>query len=153
MKYAYIVYAVFGVVAIGVLIAWFFALSPFIQTADNASGRTIQLDGNVISVSVAGTDAARQLGLGGRTGLAPNEGMLFVFQADGTYAFWMKDMHFSIDIIWISSDDHIVYMAQNISPDTYPHSFVPTSSARYVLELPAGYAAAHGVQLGDTVQL
>jgi uncharacterized membrane protein (UPF0127 family) len=62
-------------------------------------------------------------------------------------------MHFSIDMVWISVEGNIVYMAQDISPDTYPENFVPTSPARYVLELPAGYAQAHGFKVGDTVQL
>ena len=119
------------------------------QTTDT---NTVQLDGQTINVTIASTDAERQLGLGGRSGLAPDEGMLFVFQSDGEYGFWMKDMQFSIDMVWISADKKIVYMAQNVSPDTYPEDFVPTAPARYVLELPAGYATAHNVKVGDSVQ-
>lgn len=77
--------------------------------------------------------------------------MLFVFQTDSKEAFWMKDMHFSIDMIWISASGQIVYMAQNVSPDTYPENFVPTSPARYVLEVPANYAAQHGWKIGDSI--
>ncbi len=115
--------------------------------------RTITLDGQTIDVSIADTVATRELGLGGRAGLAPNEGMLFVFPQDGIYAFWMKDMRFSIDMIWFSDSGAVVYMAQNVSPDTYPNAFVPTVPARYVLELPAGYAKEYNVKIGDVAQL
>lgn len=114
--------------------------------------RTIELKGQTIRVSVADTESARGQGLSGRAGLAADEGMLFVFPEDGEYAFWMKDMLFPIDILWISADGTVVYMAENVSPDTYPQSFRPNAPARYVLELPAGYAEAHAVEIGDRVE-
>ncbi|MBI5457929.1 DUF192 domain-containing protein [Candidatus Kaiserbacteria bacterium] len=111
--------------------------------------RTIQLHGQTVRVSVADTEVARERGLSDRPGLAADEGMLFVFPRDGKYGFWMKDMHFSIDIMWLSADQQVVYMAQNISPDTYPQVFRPNVLARYVLELPAGYAKEYTVTVGD----
>ena len=123
------------------------------SSANSAYLRSIELSGYVLHVALADTDAARQLGLGGRDGLAGDEGMLFVFPEDGRYAFWMKDMHFSIDILWLSDSGAIVYMAESISPDTYPSNFRPDTPARYVLELPAGWAASHGVRVGDIVRL
>ena len=77
----------------------------------------------------------------------------FVFPKDGIYAFWMKDMLFSIDILWLSARGSVVYMAQNVSPDTYPQSFQPEMLARYVLELPAGYVKEYNVVVGDIVRL
>lgn len=115
--------------------------------------RTIQLKGQTIRVSVADTESMRGQGLSGRKELAADEGMLFVFPQDGKYAFWMKDMRFSIDILWLAKDGSVVYMAQNVSPDTYPHNFQPNALARYVLELPAGYAREHNVAIGDIVRL
>lgn len=124
--------------------------------------RIIELKGQTIRVSVADNERTREQGLSGRQGLAADEGMLFVFPRDGTYAFWMKDMRFPIDILWLSASDRpsrdgsaeatVVYMAQNVSPDTYPENFMPDTSARYVLELPAGYAGAHTVEIGDRVE-
>jgi uncharacterized membrane protein (UPF0127 family) len=114
---------------------------------------TVQLDGQTIRVTIAQTDAERELGLGGRAGLSADEGMLFVFPTDGHYKFWMKDMRFSIDMLWIDSQGKIIYIAQNIAPETYPQSFGPDAPARYVLELPAGWANAHGVRVGNKVGL
>ena len=113
----------------------------------------IHIDGQAIRVAIADTPTLQSLGLGNRGGLPDGEGMLFVFDADKKHAFWMKDMRFSIDMVWISRDGVIVYMAQNVSPKTYPEDFVPTSPARYVLELPAGYVTAHNIKVGDIVSL
>jgi|SRR5665213_2555327 len=113
---------------------------------------TVTIDGQKIKAAIADTAALQELGLGNRDGLPEGEGMIFIFTVDKEYAFWMKDMRFSIDIVWISASGVIVYMAQNVSPDTYPEDFVPTAPARDVLELPAGYAHAHNFKIGDAVQ-
>lgn len=114
--------------------------------------QTVQLAGRSIGVSVADTESSRRQGLGGRLSLGADEGMLFIFPEEGRYAFWMKDMHFSIDILWLKSDGTIVYMAQNVSPETYPKAFDPHTNARFVLELPAGYTKAYTVRVGDVVR-
>lgn len=114
---------------------------------------TIQLNERTIRVSVADTPAERESGLSGRASLVAGEGMLFVFPEDGRYAFWMKDMHFAIDILWISREGVIVDLEENVSPETYPATFTPRTEARYVVELPAGYAQEHGVRVGDIVRL
>lgn len=125
--------------------------------------RTIQLRGQTVRVLLADTPETRQMGLSGRGRLAQDEGMLFIFSEDGTYAFWMKDMRFSIDILWLSASDRpsrdgsatatVVYIAPDVSPDTYPQGFVSTKLARYVLELPAGFVRENNVTIGDIVRL
>ncbi len=115
------------------------------------ASRTVVLKGQTIRVTVAESPREREIGLGGRSGLASDEGMLFVFPKDGIYAFWMKDTHFSIDILWLSAEGIIVHMAQNVSPETYPQTFRSETPARFVLELPAGYAKEYTVRVGDIV--
>lgn len=100
---------------------------------------------------VADTPELRSLGLGGRLGLSEGQGMLFIFDHDGQYGFWMKDMRFPIDILWISNDNHVIYMVQSLTPETYPSSFGPDTPTHYVLEVPAGYSVAHGVKIGDSI--
>jgi len=114
---------------------------------------TVQIRDHTIRVDIADTSESRAIGLGGRESLSKGEGMLFVFPDDGVYSFWMKDMVFAIDILWISSEGEIVDLKENISPDTYPASFMPRSAARYVLELPAGTVEEYGLELGDIVRL
>src|SRR3989344_507351 len=76
----------------------------------------------------------------------------FVFQNDGYHTFWMKDMLFSIDIIWLSHEGTVVDIAKDVSPDTFPMSFSPRAFARYVLELPARFVEEYTIQIGDEVR-
>ncbi|MDO8522402.1 MAG: DUF192 domain-containing protein [bacterium] len=115
--------------------------------------RIIRLAGQDVRVSVVSTPEARTKGLSGRTGLARGEGMLFIFNLDAKYGFWMKDMLFPIDILWLSSEGRVVDMRESVSPATYPAVFTPNLGARYVLELFAGFASAHNVKIGDFVDL
>ena len=114
---------------------------------------TAVLAGHTLHLLIANTPVLREQGLSGRSGLSPDEGMLFTFDHDGEYAFWMKDMLFSIDIVWAASDGSIVYIAQSASPDSYPEAFKPSIRARYVLELPAGWTKQNNVRVGDIIHL
>lgn len=109
----------------------------------------VEIGDAAIVADIADTDSLREQGLSHRAGLRENEGMLFIFQEDAMHSFWMKDMLFSIDMIWISADKKVVYIVANAAPETYPSSFVPTEPARYVLEVPAGFAARHGISVGS----
>lgn len=113
----------------------------------------VELRGEFVKIAIADTESLRAQGLSGISKLGPDEGMLFIFPRDGKYAFWMKDMRFSIDILWLSSEGVVVDMVERVSPSTYPDSFIPETPARYVLELPEGYVEAHGVKVGDIVRL
>jgi uncharacterized membrane protein (UPF0127 family) len=95
------------------------------------------------------TEATQERGLSGRDSLPPNTGMLFVFKEPAAYQFWMKDMKFPIDIIWFAADQTITYIKQNATPDSYPTIFEPPYLSLYVLEVPAGFAEAHGLNIGD----
>ena len=83
--------------------------------------------------------------------------MLFVFDEDGDWGIWMKDMQFPIDILYISQNGSVVSIDANISPNTYdtnpPEVFYPPLAVRYVLELPAGFAAAHTIVPDSTFDL
>jgi uncharacterized membrane protein (UPF0127 family) len=108
--------------------------------------------GDAISYAqVADTDSSREKGLSGSKPLAENESMLFVFDVPSRWGMWMKDMHYSLDIVWLDSSKKIVHTEQHIAPDTYPKAFLPQKDAQYVVELPAGYIQRHSVMVGQTV--
>ena len=113
--------------------------------------RMISVGGTDVHVAIADTEPEREQGLSGVSGLKEDEGMLFIFEKDGIYSFWMKDMLFSIDMLWISSEGRVVFIAPSVAPDTYPHAFTPDTPARYVLEIPAGFAAEHEIAVGSKV--
>ncbi len=113
---------------------------------------SLVIGGTEVEVEIADTDLERSRGLSGREGLLPNHGMLFVFDSQGYHAFWMKDMKFSIDIIWINADSKVIWIEKNLSPETYPNLYKPPEPAKYVLEVPAGFAEERGVGIGSVVQ-
>lgn len=104
----------------------------------------------IYAISVE-TEADRQKGLGGSDGLAPDEGMLFVYETEGRYAFWMKDMRYTIDIIWITASGTVAGLWENAATSSYPRAYAPRTPAQYVLEVPAGFVETHGIKIGDTV--
>ena len=106
-------------------------------------------DGFAVTAELAVTDEARQQGLMYREKMAENQGMLFVFEGEDIHAFWMKNMRFAIDIIWLDSQKRIVHLESSVPPcagGPCP-SYVPKSSAMYVLELDSGAAERHGLEL------
>jgi uncharacterized membrane protein (UPF0127 family) len=110
---------------------------------------------NCVTVEVVSKQADLERGLMFRTSMDQDKGMLFVFAQDDKYSFWMKNMHFSLDMLWISLDGHIVYIGQDIpacSTDPCP-VYTPDQMARYVLELNSGFTALHHWKVGDSLQL
>ena len=94
-------------------------------------------------------------GLMYRSSLDQDKGMLFVFTNDDKYSFWMKNMHFNLDILWISLEGRIVFIGRNIpacTSDPCP-VYVPDKEARYVLELNSGYTTSHHWKVGDKLDL
>ncbi len=114
-------------------------------------GGVMYIDNVPITVSVVDTPAERMQGLSGRDGLRPNEGMLFIFPEDEIYSFWMKDMRFPIDIIWLSAEGEVVGATVHVGPETYPETFSSPEPVRLVLEVPAGFVAAHGISLSSKI--
>ncbi|MEA3322616.1 MAG: DUF192 domain-containing protein, partial [Patescibacteria group bacterium] len=96
------------------------------------------------------TTEQRQQGLSGQETLCEKCGMLFVFDTVDNYTFWMKDMNFDIDIIWMR-DDVVVDISDNVSHET-PEKIVWTMElVDKVLELPAGSANKFGIIVGNSV--
>jgi len=114
----------------------------------------IKINGCIINVEIADTAAKRAKGLSGRKSLAENSGMFFVFNRPDYYSFWMKDMNFSLDFIWINGNE-IVEITRNVKPEDYqpPNSLVPKNKIDKVLEVNAGVAQQNGIQEGDKLEL
>jgi uncharacterized protein len=117
----------------------------------NLPVKTLTIGNTTLSVEVAVTDAERELGLSNRTSLERGSGMLFVFDPPKAAHFWMKDMRFSIDMIFAGADGTILNIAHRVAPDTYPTTFASAGPAQYVLEVPAGYAADMGIAEGQKI--
>ena len=108
------------------------------------------MDVEVVSDSL---DMAR--GLMGREGLGKDKGMLFLFSHNAKHHMWMKNMKFAIDVIWLSKEGAIISFLEQVPPckeDPCP-VYIPDGESRYVLEVSAGYAKAHGWKNGTRLML
>ncbi len=105
-----------------------------------------------VRVELATTPAQQARGLMWRDELEADAGMLFVFERAEPRVFWMKNTPVSLDIIYIGDDKLVVAVASETTPfSTRP---IPSgAAARYVLEVPAGFARRHGVKPGVRVDL
>lgn len=122
-------------------------------TASSTAGFTyLYAPKGVISAEVADTEASREQGLSGRAPLPADAGMLFVFDTPGQYGFWMKDMDFSLDLVWIGADKTVVDVTKNVASSTYPSIFMPQAPVLYVLEMDAGSSDAFGLVKGASVR-
>jgi uncharacterized membrane protein (UPF0127 family) len=113
-----------------------------------ASTPTISIGSATLQLELADTAAERTQGLSGRASLPQNTGLLFIFENSAMWGFWMKDMHFSIDMIWLDRDFNVVGLKENATPESYPQSFTPDKPALYVLETNTGFIKQHQIKLG-----
>jgi uncharacterized membrane protein (UPF0127 family) len=120
-------------------------------TTQNYKSKVI-VNGKAFIVDVSDTAYTKTKGLSGRDPLKTNEGMIFLFEKPEKEGFWMKDMKFSIDIIWIDENMSVIHIEKSLSPDTYPKVYYPESPAKYVLEVSSGQADALGLKLGDKIE-
>jgi hypothetical protein len=111
--------------------------------------RYVKIAGQEVKVELALTPEIRTAGLSGRDGLKENEGMLFVFSKPGKFSFWMKEMNFPIDIIWLGEDLKVVYIKKDARPESYPESYGLDVNAKYVLEVNADFSEKNNLQVGD----
>lgn len=112
---------------------------------------SITIDGIDLNVAVAETADEMARGFSGRTGLAEDEGMLFVYDTPGFYSFWMKEMLFPIDILWIGEDFQVVDITKNFKPESFPQTVKPQKPVQYVVEVNAGWVEEHRIHIGSPV--
>lgn len=147
MKYLLIVVTVL----LGAGIFLFFGSSGVFNNGD-LSGDFVIVRGNKFFVDVADDEVLRERGLSGRDSLEKNSGMLFVFDKPGIYGFWMKDMRFSIDIVWIR-DGKVLGYEENLDYLDQSSIYYPPGEVDTVLEIGAGEVGEIGIEKGDYARL
>lgn len=121
-------------------------------------------DGTRVALEIADTEAKRNRGLMFRESIPEREGMLFIFERPGFYPFWMQNCRTALDILWLDEAFRIVSMAESVPPCRLANCEPPCASnacpsyapaegttARYVIEVAPGFAARHGVKVGQTI--
>jgi uncharacterized protein len=107
-----------------------------------------------LSAEIPTTQELMGKGLAVKNELKENESMLFVFDKPERHSFWMKDMKFAIDIIWLHSDGKIVHIEENLEPCPLViicPSYTPNADSQYVLETVAGFTQRHNISLGTNI--
>lgn len=150
--------------ALTLIIALIVLLTPGVPSVSYTAPRTASTTasmivststppGQAMKFEIVTTTAAQERGLGGRTDIAENYAMLFVFPSDQRIGFWMKDMLTSIDMIWLSDNGTVLGIEDNVAANSYPKIFYPPQPVKYVLETRAGEAHRQGWSIGTKIQL
>lgn len=145
-------FAIFSLMGL-LLAASAFVFSVLPKSREREASARITIAGTEFAVEVANTAYTRMQGLSGREELSEGHGMLFLFNPPERAGFWMKDMKFPIDIVWISGG-RVVGVEANVSPDDAPSRTVyyPSAPVDRVLEISAGSAAVAGITIGSVVE-
>ena len=114
----------------------------------------VSVNGFKLIADLALTQDQQTEGLAVKNHMNESEGMLFVFQQPSRQSFWMKDMKFPIDIIWLGANRSVVYIVHNLEPCPSRGNcpvYVPDRDSLYVLETVAGFSHRHNVTVGTHV--
>ena len=114
----------------------------------------VSVGGVNLLASLSTTPDSQSKGLAIKDSLNENEGMLFIFESPQKYSFWMKDMKFPIDIIWINSAGKIVHIEKNLPPCVFLlpcPSYTPNDDSLYVLEVVSNFTNKFDVNIADAV--
>ena len=138
----------------------FIANSGFLthESIEKSNLPVICINDFCVYVEIANTIELRQKGLSLREGLSKDLGMLFVFKEPSHLSFWMKDMLFSLDMIWLSQDGKILHIEKDTLPCGFecPNLSPPKTEeflAKYVLEVNAGLSEIYNISIGDFAKI
>lgn len=141
-------YLIIGLIAISLFL---FLLKYFPLYEKKITAVNISLK-NTYLVTLATDLQDRVKGLSGINYMNENEGMLFIFPTTTNTSFWMKDMKFPLDIIYIDQDLKIVEIMENLQPCREEcKTYTPKLYYKYVLEVNAGQSEVHKFEVGDDV--
>jgi uncharacterized membrane protein (UPF0127 family) len=138
--------------------ARFAAFTALLLISLTACARTpwVELDGHRYSIEIADDDTERARGLMFRDEMAVDHGMLFIHSDEEPLAYWMKNTHIPLDILYFDRGFKLVGEQRNVPPCTAGNacpSYPSNAPALYVLELNAGQAAEIGLKKGDPLKV
>lgn len=126
-----------------------------LQMSWQKSQAVLKINDQLIQVEVAKTDEEITKGLSGRGKLEENQGMLFVFNKAGNYPFWMKEMKFSLDAVFMNGQK-VVDLAENIpfpKNNEQPQAFGAKVDFDKVLEVNSRTVKRLNIKIGDKIEI
>jgi uncharacterized membrane protein (UPF0127 family) len=115
----------------------------------------VVINNQKIYVEMADSPERKEQGLSGRESLAEDRGMLFIYDKPGNYSFWMKEMKFNLDFVFIN-DQKVVGLKENIpfpQGGEEPQTIKAEADFDQVLEINQGMIEKWGIKIGDEVVL
>ncbi|CAN5503142.1 hypothetical protein BH18THE1_BH18THE1_07660 [soil metagenome] len=122
----------------------------------NYEKKSVLINGFKVLLAMASNDELRIKGLSGSEKLNENEGMLFLFDKPSKQGFWMNEMKYPIDIIWLDSNSSVVHIEKNLEPCKIFLAcpvYNPQVDSLYVIELSAGFVDRHSIKNGTIIDL
>jgi len=127
-----------------------FILLAIIISGCSNNIKQICFEKNCFKVETAKTQQERETGLMNITYLNEDKGMLFIFDEEGIYSFWMKNTLIPLDIIWIDSSNKVVFIKESASLCTNKcETISPNKKAKYVLEVNSGLVKKLNIKIGN----
>ncbi|MEM2130964.1 MAG: DUF192 domain-containing protein [Candidatus Woesearchaeota archaeon] len=144
---SHLIFLFFLVIVVSIL--FYFITFPFSES------KIACFENKCIKAEIRDEEKERELGLMFRENLSENEGMLFIFQNNVNYAFWMKNMKFNIDIIFIDKNKKIVSITKNAFPCNKPDKecelYYSNQAYKYVIEVVANFTEKYNIKEGQKV--
>jgi len=128
---------------------------PMLILENHTELAEVKINEDIFTVFIADDVEEKRRGLIGHESLSKKSGMLFIFDLPNIPHFWMKDMQFPIDIIWIFQNQ-IIGWSENALPQPSVLSdeliiYYPPSLVDMVLEVTAGTVRESNIRIGDIV--
>ncbi|MEO5627364.1 MAG: DUF192 domain-containing protein [Candidatus Saccharimonadales bacterium] len=143
-KQTYLLAILFGLAAAVTIIGLFYW--------QQQNGCKLKLSRSCYSLEYATTVDQHTTGLGNRSTLANDHGMIFIFDQPQKACFWMKNTKFSLDIIWVNQTKQVTKIEKNLSPTSYPQAYCSDNDTSYVIELSAGSADANSLSVSQQLK-
>jgi uncharacterized membrane protein (UPF0127 family) len=137
-----------------ILLMAFLALYCSGQTGKDRFIKVFFPDGFAVIAELAVNEEERARGLMFRDEIHEDQAMLFLFAERDIHSFWMKNMRFPIDILWLDGDRRIVHIEARVPPcprEPCP-TYSPAAAAAFVLELQSGCSEKHGLRISDRIE-
>lgn len=155
MDSKYISKNIFAVVLLFLIIGVFYKIAILNKSKINIEN-IVTINGKNIKVDIADIPLKQQQGLSYRKDLCSECGMLFIFNDEKVRTFWMKDMNFNIDIIYMDKDKKVQDIYSNVPKEGYynnpPIIYPSTRPSQYVLELNANKSKELNIMPGDVMK-
>ena len=158
------IFKIIKIVILGVVVLVILLSLLLLLPRDNSLSRACFKE-ECFEVEIADSPDEQERGLMFYESLKKNKGMLFVFEEEGDYPFWMMNTLIPLDIIWINSSREIVFISENAQPcPPLPEAtdgqskevcepIDPKQNAKYVLEINGGLVGEKNIKVGDKLSI